>query len=134
MTIPEWLKERLGIPTRGRGVRHTRCLVCNADVLAGFDEDACAKPAIVDPHPLSVIGELLALLEDRRTYRLDQHGQGMALWHRSHWQIKGSPASDTVLVLTDHRCGGSQFPGVEITKSRSLFAASGLSSDATPPF
>lgn len=115
MTLPRWLRDRLGTPTRGRGCRATKCIVCRGDVLAGFDEDQCAALVIADPTPLSPLGEALALIEGRRSYRLERYKDGAALWFRSHWQIQGAPASTETIVLTDHKCGAPQLPGVEIT-------------------
>jgi hypothetical protein len=114
VAIPTWLKQRIGEPTRGRGCRATKCIVCKTDVLAGFDEDVMAMPAIADPTPLSPLGEALALIEGRCSYELDRHGAGLALWLRTHWRIEAAPASDQVIVLTDHRCGAPPLPSVEI--------------------
>lgn len=114
MSLPGWLKESLGTPTRGRGAKAAKCIVCKADVIAGFDEDVCARAVVVDPHPLSELGEALALIEGRSSYRLAPQGKGMALWVRDHWQIAGTGASDTVWVFTDHKCHSAPFPGVTV--------------------
>jgi len=109
-------------------------LVCKADVLAGFDEDHCASAVIADPYPLSALGEALALLENRRSYELRRHNDGLALWVRDHWQIGGSPASDEVIVLTDHVCGKAKLPDVKIPTVKPGMKKKGLPYDDEPPF
>ena len=132
MTIPQWLKDRLGTPARGRGCRAVKCIKCQASVLAGFDEDAMAQAVVVDPTPLSTMGEALALVQQRRTYRLGRYDEGLALWHRDHWQISAHPASEECIVLTDHVCGAGPLPGVEIKPLAKSDRKSPYSQD--PPF
>ena len=133
MTIPIWLKQRLGNPKRGRGCRATKCIVCKTDILAGFDEDQMALPAIADPVPLSRIGEALACVEGRKTYKLDRLGEGLALWVRNALHIRSHPASEETIVLADHICNRSPLPSIEIKPAPSL-AKKGLPYDAEPPF
>jgi hypothetical protein len=132
MSLPAWLRDRLGSSTRGRGCRAAKCIVCKADVLVGFDEDVCARAVVADPHPLSELGEALALIEGRRSYRLAKRGEGMALWYRNRWMIQGEGASDTVWVLTDHKCHSATFPGVKI-KAKAYSKAIPSNTDP-PPF
>jgi hypothetical protein len=134
VTLPRWLKDRIGEPTRGRGCRATKCLVCKSDVLAGFDDDFAARAVVVDPMPLSPLGEALALIENRRSYELGRYGAGLALSLRDHWQIAGRPASDETIVLTDHRCGAPSLPAVEIPKVAAGSGKKGLAYDDEPPF
>jgi len=105
--------------------------VCKGDVLAGLDEDKCALAAVVDPTPLSPLGEALALMDGRKSYELKRHNSGLALWYRHAWHISRFPASDQVIVLSDHRCGSAKLPGVEI---KPLPGKVGLPYDAEPPF
>lgn len=134
MTLPNWLKERIGTPTRGRGTKPTKCIVCKADVLAGFDNDTCAQAAITDPNPLSPLGEALALIDKRRTYELSRHGAGLALYHRDHWQISGRHPSDTIIVLTDHKCGTPPLPGITINPNPLTTSGKELIYGSDPPF
>jgi hypothetical protein len=134
MSLPKWLRESLGTPVRGRGAAAAKCIVCKADVIAGFDEDLCARAVVVDPHPLSELGEALALIEGRRSYRLAVRGEGMALWVRNQWQIAGEGASDTVWVFTDHKCHTVPFPGVKVSAWRRRVAAKVPSDTEEPPF
>lgn len=131
MSLPRWLSERIGTPTRGRGCRHTKCLVCQSDVLAGFDEDRCALAVVVDPAPLTALSEALALLDGRRSYELKRLNQGLALWYRDWHDISARPASDANIVMTDHKCGAAKLPSVEIKPAPKK---EGLPYDAEPPF
>ena len=133
MAIPKWLRSRLGTPARGRGCRAVKCLVCRSDVVAGPDEDRMAMPAICDPVALSPLGEALALLEDRRSYRLERYKDGSALTLRTHWDIAGHPAGEETIVVCDHRCGAPQLPGVEITPIPAATKKSAVLFD-DPPF
>jgi hypothetical protein len=134
MSLPKWLRESLGTPTRGRGAKAAKCIVCKADVIVGFDEDACARAVVVDPHPLSELGEALALIEGRRSYLLAVQGEGMALWVRDQWQIAGTGASDKVWVFTDHKCHTVPFPGVKVSAWRRRAVAKVPSDTDPPPF
>lgn len=134
MSLPKWLRDRIGEPIRGRGCKAVKCIKCQADVLAGFDEDHCASIVIADPTPLSPLGEALALIENRRSYELCRHGAGLALWIRDHWQIAGRPASAETIIVTDHKCHAAKLPSVEIVPIATAAAKSRLLYDATPPF
>ena len=112
--LPGWLAQRLGTPTRGRGVKATSCIVCHRPILVGMSEDVAAHRALVDPMALSPTGEALALIDGRCTYQLGKYDQGLALWQRDSSQIAGKSASAECIVLTDHKCGGPQFPAIEI--------------------
>ena len=132
MSLPKWLQQRLGTPTRGRGVRHVKCAFgCRRDVLAGFDEDVAASLAIVDPVPLSPLGEALARIEGRVTYRLGRHNDGSALWQRTALNITSAPASAEAIVFADHKCGHAPLPSVEVKAAPD---AKGPDYDAEPPF
>lgn len=133
MNVPKWLKDRIGVPTRGRGCKATKCLVCQQSILAGLDEDQMAMPALVDPIPLSPLGEALALMDGRHTYKLARHKQGLALWRRTHFNIRAHPASEETIVVADHKCGGPKFPAVEI-QSLPARSKKGLPYDDEPPF
>lgn len=134
MTIPTWLKDRLGTPTRNRGCKATKCAFgCRQDVLAGFDEDDMALPAIVDPVPLAPLGEALARLQQRKTYRLARHNQGLALWVRTALEISNHPASDEWIVVAEHKCHAPPLPSVDI-EPLPVGAKKGLPYDAEPPF
>ena len=133
MSLPKWLKERLGTPTRNRGCRHVKCAFgCRGDVLVGFDEDDMALPAIVDPVPLSALGEALARVEGRRTYRLGRHKEGLALWYRNAMHIRNHPAGTETIVVADHVCGVRPLPSVEISLNLPQGAKKGLPYDEPP--
>lgn len=122
MTLPTWLKDRLGAPIR-RGVKAGRCPHCHAQILTGMDEEVCAFRATTDPAPLTPLGEALALLDARRTYELRNHNSSLALWRRDHWQIAGR-SSSLHLVVADHKCGAAPLPSQFIPSQPSRKAVS----------
>jgi len=111
VTIPGWLKDRIGAPVY-RGVTTHRCRTCQAQILEGLDEDVCAFRAVVDPDPLTPMGEALALLAGRRSYEIRRHSGGWALWHRDRWQIRGRVAGPKYLVVADHQCDTPKLPTI----------------------
>lgn len=80
-----------------RRARHGFCPRCGRHAVAGDDADAIALPALADPYPLTHRGELLANVDGRRTYLLDDG----RLYARDRWQLH-RPAAP---VLAGHRCG-----------------------------
>lgn len=89
-----------------RAKEHT--CVCGATILVGLDADRAAGEARVDPTPVTALGEVMALLDGRTTYRLYAAGR-LELDHRSRWHITGASA-DHVLVLAEHRCQTPPLP------------------------
>lgn len=83
-----------------RKAKARECRKCRAWVLAGLDGDVAAMEAIADPHYLTAVGELEALLDERTTYDLE-HGR---LYRRYHWNIAKRAAGTRHLVLAQHRC------------------------------
>jgi hypothetical protein len=80
-----------------------------------MSEDVAAQMALVDPYPLSPLGEMLALIDGRKTYQLGKYDEGLALWQRDKWQIAGRAAGPDWIILTDHKCESTaRFPSVEI--------------------
>lgn len=75
------------------------CVRCDEPVLRGLDADIAAFPARTDIYPLSLHGEVQALMAGRRTYEL-RLGE---LDHRDRWMITGRPAS-SITVVADHVC------------------------------
>lgn len=99
-----------------RTAKLTRCHDCRRPVLSGLDEDLGAFQVVVDPTPLTALGEALVLLDDRRTVAARRHGQtGLVLDRRGQWHISAHPAgtgkpwrpSD---VLPTHQCGSAPLP------------------------
>lgn len=74
------------------------CGQCRADILAGIDADTCGLSARCDPRPLTRSGELLAVVDGRRTYALDIAGR---LWWRGRYGIRSASREP---VLAEHRC------------------------------
>jgi hypothetical protein len=82
-----------------RAAKQARCRHCRSDIWVGPDSHVAALTALVDIHPLTRTGELLAVCAGRRVYHLDINHH---LWHRSAWRLP-SPARGR--VLAEHRCG-----------------------------
>jgi hypothetical protein len=70
------------------------------DVLAGLDDEPCGLFTMVDPYPLSALGEVGALSLGRRTYYLLRG----CLERRNRWTIPGHLPSHELLVLAEHDC------------------------------
>ena len=118
--IPEWLKRHIeattGAPLGARKASGTRCRRCHARLLTGLDHDLCAGQALVDPFPLTPMGELLALLAGRPTYRLVPAGHGrFELDYRDEWQIANKPPGKFD-VLAAHKCNSPPLPATGWTK------------------
>ena len=116
--IPTWLKQHLintgawstdGC-TRKASLRHHQC---GHLVLYGLDADTAAGTAIVDPLPLTVGGELAALLTGRNTYEYRPHIK--ELDHRDKHMIAGKPAGSDphIPTLAEHRCGSPPLPHLQ---------------------
>jgi hypothetical protein len=110
--IPTWLLRRLEDAGRldadgtRRTVRTVTCR-CGAAVLAGLDADRCALAVLVDPAPVDVRGEALAVLAGRSTYDL----HGLELDRRDVWRLAGPRRAP---VLAEHRCGAVPLPAAEM--------------------
>jgi hypothetical protein len=90
------------------------CEHCGAAVFRGLDEVVMAFPVTVDARPISALGEVVALLNDRRTYTL---GWRSALGRyeidrRDKYEIERHPAGENVdfEVVPEHQCGAPPLP------------------------
>lgn len=90
-----------------RTVRARTCK-CGAAVLVGLDADWLAIQTTLDAHPLDNVGELLAVLQGRRTYDLrrtsSRGSHGREMDERNAWRI-ANPWAMPWPVHTEHRCG-----------------------------
>lgn len=113
MTVSEWLRDHLtqlgrwNVDGVSRRASLRRCRTCGEPVVAGLDAERCGLPALVQPDPLDVVGELLAVAGGRRTFAL--HGLAIArpeLDRRDRFHIAGSPANTerAPYVVGEHRC------------------------------
>lgn len=118
-----------------RRARIRYCESCKAAVLAGLDDDECAIEVAVDPVPLNPLGEALAAVEGRRTYRLRSEGGRYVLDPRTARGITRRPAGSTPRadVLRAHRCG-SEVPEELATATAFAEARPALPPNARPDF
>lgn len=93
--------EKLPVKTR-------RCPICRATIVTGLDEGVGPDIATVDPHPLTIEGELLALVAGRATYGISE---GFELGYRDTWRIQHLPPEPRgYTVHATHKCGTPPFP------------------------
>lgn len=93
--------EKLPVKTR-------RCPTCRQPIVTGFDDAVGPTVATVDPHPLTLEGELLALVAGRATYGISE---GFELGYRDAWRIEHLPPEPRgYTVHATHKCGTPPFP------------------------
>lgn len=117
--LAPWLKQHLiaqGILDEngiGRRAVVRTCPTCKATTITGLDDDTAALTARVDPHPLTPLGEALALIDGRPTYRLHRDGGRLVLDTRTHLDIQAHPAGTRLGedILRTHHCGSPPIVG-----------------------
>jgi len=81
------------------------CRKCEARVRVGLDSDIAAFRAVVEVHPLDLMGEFFATVQGLRTYAHVMRGKRWVLrGPRSAGQIALNPAN-TLMVHAEHVCG-----------------------------
>ena len=121
--LPSWLVRQLEadghiIDGATRTARAAKCRRCGAPVVVGLTPEPCGHRAVLDPTPLSMLGEIQALCDGRFTYDLGVHGRRLEIEDRDASVIEGSPAEkpDTYRrasdVLAAHKCSGEQFDSI----------------------
>jgi hypothetical protein len=111
MTTPwEYVKAKLvengsmDVAGNTRRAKARGCTRCHAPVIAGYDADLCARLVVVDPYPLTALGEAVAQLQGRYTCALHRGGRP-ELDTRTDWRIAHTPAgSKRFDVLASHVC------------------------------
>lgn len=89
-----------------RRARPRTCVRCQAWTVAGLDADILALEARCDPTPLSALGEVLALVDGRRTVDLIRTRGRLELEQRWGEHIDTFPAGGGHGdVLASHVCG-----------------------------
>ena len=81
--------------------------------MRGLDGDWCATSVDCDPTPVSAIGEVLALIDGRRTFELRRLGGRYELDLRTPERISGNPIGTRgidVLIEHSHDGKGRQYP------------------------
>ncbi len=110
--IPTWLQpilEDLGRLDIDGVSRH--CRTCGHVTIRGLDEDRAALAVTCDPHPLDGMGEVVALMTGRHTYRLVWRGR-YELDHRDQHRITGNPPGPGCHVVAEHRCHAPLLPTI----------------------
>lgn len=114
--LPDWLRRHLedtGQLRADRITRHVsgrRCPACGGPVLAGLT-DPPSLAYLADPHPLSPLGEALAVLADRQTLGLWTAGTGYRLSRRDSFAMRTPAGQGRCDVLAEHRCAAPALPG-----------------------
>lgn len=92
-----------------RRARAELCKGCGRALMRGLDAERCASDVRVDPHPLSALGELQALVDGVRTFELHWRGR-YEIDYRDDFSIAGrTPGSlHNVDVVAEHKCGRTQ--------------------------
>jgi hypothetical protein len=98
-----------GITRKARG---RLCSQCGAPVIVGLDHDRCAMAVFLDPSPVNVLGEAMALLAGRQSYSLRWVGGHYEIDVRYPEHITGSPAgtNSRLEVLATHVCHSAPLP------------------------
>jgi len=97
-----------------RNARYSRCANCKSRIIIGFDADFGYRAVECDPTPLSVAGELAAMLANRRIYRLTSHGGHWRIDDRDIFSLRATPpGTKGTDILVTHVCGDStQFDSI----------------------
>lgn len=140
--MPNWLIAKLmkdgdiGPGGTTRRARPRRCK-CRALILTGLDHrTTCALERLVDPDPLTPLGEALALVEGRYTVSLNTEGGSYVLNERYDLQIESWPASTQKDedILRQHRCNTPPVMGPLLAHSNFPASRPRQTADSTPPF
>lgn len=90
-----------------RGARADRCRDCRRPVLRGLDADRAALAAVVDPHEIDALGELIAKRIGLMTFNLSPgySSKGTRRWELSARMVCMIEAPRRAAVVAEHRCG-----------------------------
>jgi hypothetical protein len=105
--LPTWLRQHLvdvgKLDTDGisRRVKARTCRHCHTPILTGLDASLAAMPARTQPHPVSPLGEALALAAGAPTYDLIPAAHRYELEYRDDGRIA---AARRWPVVAAHRC------------------------------
>lgn len=115
-----------------RKVRARTCARCSAPVLGALDGAWLAVTVSLDPTPVDVMGELLAVIAGRGTWRLSWCGGHYEVDPRTAIEIERTPPTE-VEVLAGHRCGEPLPPAMRAPKSSRRQKAATPTNDSGPP-
>lgn len=106
--LPAWVQRMLDVDPDalvGRVARIRPCRSCRALIWRGRDQGALVE---ADWQPTTQLGEVLALIAGRGTYRLVLTFDGYELMHRDPWTIKANRSQWPVVAR--HVCGAAPLP------------------------
>lgn len=99
-----------------RGIRTLdarRCRTCRQLVLRGLNADRAAFEVDLDPTPLSVAGEVLALLAGRVTHTVRRRNGHLEATRRDRFTItRFAPGQGVWDVYPAHACHADPLPGI----------------------
>lgn len=97
-----------------RNAKFGHCRQCRTVIARGLDHDRVAMGVVVDPYPLSPLGEVAALFSSRRTYELSPHGAyDYRIDYRGPEEILAHPAGTARGdVVVEHACDGPVLAGL----------------------
>lgn len=86
------------------------CQHCGRRIVEAASDDT-GLPHVLDPRPLSGVGEVLAILAGRATFDIRMWGGRLTLGRRDQFRIRGAPAgSKRVDVVVEHECQPDDLP------------------------
>lgn len=134
--VLEAMETKTGMDFRGapRRLRRRPCRRCSWPVVTGLDADRCAGLAVVDPAPLTPLGESLARVKGYETYVIRSWGGMWVIDWRDPWQRATDAAGSLhrADVVPEHRCG-TCWPVGTVTETRLPRIVTGAAGDE-PPF
>jgi hypothetical protein len=141
--LPEFVKKRLiasGLMDEATGAtrraRARRCEQCRQPVMRGIDADWAGSVVDCDPTPVSALGEVMALVDGRRTYELRYLGDRYEIDLRTPERIRGNPVGTSgldVLVAHSHDGSSREYAHIDTALNDKPITPAHLLSDK-PPF
>lgn len=97
-----------------RRPRVSLCVRCGCKMLVGITE---GLPVKVDPLPLTLEGEMFALMQGRWTYGMTVGG---ILYHRNPGRIRTDTKHGHPMLVTDHRCWQALVSAIDASRVRQI--------------
>jgi len=93
-----------------RKARLSKCAKCHCMVLIGIDEGIAEE---VDPIPLTTVGEVLAVMDRRKTFGFTVAG---VIYHRNAGRMKTDARWKLPIIVAKHKCGMPLVSAIDIDK------------------